>query len=508
MASGLITILFTDLVGSTEHASDARRRRGRRAAPRPLRVAARGGRRDRRHRGEDDRRRADGLVPGRGRRPRRARRPCSGRSSATTARLGEGRDRDARRHQRGRRDASRTATGSARRWSRRRGSARRPTAGRSSPATSCARSPARRTELELRPLGDARAQGPARSARRVRGRLAARRPGRRDQFPLPAFVDTDPAFPFAGRVDQLDGLIADVEGNRRRRAPRGARVGRARHRQDPARHRGWCAPRTNAGAIVLWGRCDEELGVPVRTVRRGAAPLRRRDAARPAARRARSARRRARAHRARASRRASRASPSRCAADADTERFRLFDSVDRPARRDVGRAPGRARARRPALGRQAVARCCSATCCARRRRCACSCSATYRDTDLDRSHPLSDVLADLRRQPGVERLDLQGLDEDEITGSWRSTAGHDLDRAGPRSRACALRNETEGNPFFVGEVLRHLAESGVIVADTTAAGPPRRRRRLRHPRGHPRGRRPAPLAPLRRVEPGARGRAR
>ena len=28
--------------------------------------------------------------------------------------------------------------------------------------------------------------------------------------------------------------------------------------------------------------------------------------------------------------------------------------------------------------------------------------ATYRDTDLDRTHPLADVLADLRREPGVD----------------------------------------------------------------------------------------------------------
>jgi len=83
--------------------------------------------------------------------------------------------------------------------------------------------------------------------------------------------------------------------------------------------------------------------------------------------------------------------------------------------------------------------------------------ATYRDTDLDRSHPLADVLADLRRQPGVERLDLQGLDEDEITSLMTKTAGHDLDAPG-LELAHMLHNETEGNPFFVGEVLRHLAE--------------------------------------------------
>ena len=88
--------------------------------------------------------------------------------------------------------------------------------------------------------------------------------------------------------------------------------------------------------------------------------------------------------------------------------------------------------------------------------------ATYRDTDLDRTHPLADVLADLRRQPGVDRLDLEGLDEAEVMALMETAAGHDLDEPG-LALARALHSETEGNPFFVGEVLRHLAESGAIV---------------------------------------------
>ena len=88
--------------------------------------------------------------------------------------------------------------------------------------------------------------------------------------------------------------------------------------------------------------------------------------------------------------------------------------------------------------------------------------ATYRDTDLDRIHPLAEVLADLRRQPGVDRLDLAGLDEAEVTELMDTAAGHDLDEPGVEL-ARARHTETEGNPFFVGEVLRHLAESGAIV---------------------------------------------
>src|SRR6185503_20302587 len=36
---------------------------------------------------------------------------------------------------------------------------------------------------------------------------------------------------------------------------------------------------------------------------------------------------------------------------------------------------------------------------------------TYRDTDLTRNHPLTAMLADWRRETGVERIALHGLDE-------------------------------------------------------------------------------------------------
>lgn len=88
--------------------------------------------------------------------------------------------------------------------------------------------------------------------------------------------------------------------------------------------------------------------------------------------------------------------------------------------------------------------------------------ATYRDTDLDRTHPLSEVLADMRRQNGVERLMLHGLDEGGVQQFLERVAGHELDDRGI-ALARAIAHETEGNPFFVGEVLRHLSESGALV---------------------------------------------
>jgi len=88
--------------------------------------------------------------------------------------------------------------------------------------------------------------------------------------------------------------------------------------------------------------------------------------------------------------------------------------------------------------------------------------ATYRDTELDRTHPLSAMLGELRRRAEVTRIALGGLDAGEVTQLMTQTAGHDLAEDG-MALAMAVQAETGGNPFFVGEVLRHLAESGAIV---------------------------------------------
>jgi class 3 adenylate cyclase/tetratricopeptide (TPR) repeat protein len=89
--------------------------------------------------------------------------------------------------------------------------------------------------------------------------------------------------------------------------------------------------------------------------------------------------------------------------------------------------------------------------------------ATYRDTDLHHDHPLVELLADLRRQPGIERLSLSGFDEAAVADFVAQAAGrHDLDEDG-LALARAIHAETEGNPFFVREILRHLTETEAIV---------------------------------------------
>jgi class 3 adenylate cyclase len=87
---------------------------------------------------------------------------------------------------------------------------------------------------------------------------------------------------------------------------------------------------------------------------------------------------------------------------------------------------------------------------------------TYRGSDLARGHPLSDLLAQLHSEAGVRRVALAGLDEPDVVALIETAAGHELDEAG-RQIARHFARETDGNPFFVAELLRHLIESGEIA---------------------------------------------
>jgi class 3 adenylate cyclase/tetratricopeptide (TPR) repeat protein len=89
---------------------------------------------------------------------------------------------------------------------------------------------------------------------------------------------------------------------------------------------------------------------------------------------------------------------------------------------------------------------------------------TYRDSDLDAGNPLIDTVAALRRQPGVELVPVQGLDDLEMRELVENSGGQKLDEAGQRT-ALLLRQETAGNPFFAHEILRNLVETGDLYLD-------------------------------------------
>lgn len=89
---------------------------------------------------------------------------------------------------------------------------------------------------------------------------------------------------------------------------------------------------------------------------------------------------------------------------------------------------------------------------------------TYRDSELSSTHPLTDTLASLRREADVQRIDLVGLEDFEIIEMMEQVAGHEMNQDGV-DLAHAVRRETEGNPFFTTEMLRHLGESGLVHQD-------------------------------------------
>jgi len=91
---------------------------------------------------------------------------------------------------------------------------------------------------------------------------------------------------------------------------------------------------------------------------------------------------------------------------------------------------------------------------------------TYRDSGLSYSHALLDTLGALHQHRGVTRIELTGLDDTGVVSLMESAAGHALDDSGVQL-AHAVQRETDGNPFFVSEVLRHLSETGAIYQDAT-----------------------------------------
>ena len=91
---------------------------------------------------------------------------------------------------------------------------------------------------------------------------------------------------------------------------------------------------------------------------------------------------------------------------------------------------------------------------------------TYRDAGLAGSHPLTEALAALHRQGRLSRIELAGLDDAGVVALLEAAAGYTLDDAG-MSLAHAVHRETDGNPFFVSEMLRHLSETGAIYRDAT-----------------------------------------
>jgi predicted ATPase/class 3 adenylate cyclase len=81
---------------------------------------------------------------------------------------------------------------------------------------------------------------------------------------------------------------------------------------------------------------------------------------------------------------------------------------------------------------------------------------SYRDVELRRTHPLSETLAELARLEGTERVLLRGIANEDVARLIELTTG----KAPPAALVAAVHRETEGNPFFVHEIVRLLAAEG------------------------------------------------
>src|SRR3954465_73487 len=113
---------------------------------------------------------------------------------------------------------------------------------------------------------------------------------------------------------------------------------------------------------------------------------------------------------------------------------------------------------------------------------------TYRESEISERHLLHELIGDLRREGTLRRLELSGLSEPEGGELVIALA------AAPASQSFvrALAGETDGNPFFIEEVVRHIRDTaGALSEEVTleeAGVPdgvrevtPRRLRRLSDP---------------------------
>ena len=85
--------------------------------------------------------------------------------------------------------------------------------------------------------------------------------------------------------------------------------------------------------------------------------------------------------------------------------------------------------------------------------------ATYRELELDRAHPLAAALVEWERERLVTRVRLERFRLEETAALLASLFGQET--VSPEF-AAVVHGETEGNPFFIEEVVKSLIEQGQI----------------------------------------------
>ena len=84
--------------------------------------------------------------------------------------------------------------------------------------------------------------------------------------------------------------------------------------------------------------------------------------------------------------------------------------------------------------------------------------ASYREMELDRAHPLSSALIDWNRERLTTRIALKRFGAEQTRDQLSALMGESISA----EFADAVHRETEGNPFFVEEVLKALIEQGAV----------------------------------------------
>src|SRR3954451_7433119 len=87
---------------------------------------------------------------------------------------------------------------------------------------------------------------------------------------------------------------------------------------------------------------------------------------------------------------------------------------------------------------------------------------TYRESEISDRHPLHELIGDLRREGTLRRLELTGLAEPEVGELVADLAS----APATESFVQALHGETEGNPFFIEEVVRHIRDTAGALTET------------------------------------------
>lgn len=84
---------------------------------------------------------------------------------------------------------------------------------------------------------------------------------------------------------------------------------------------------------------------------------------------------------------------------------------------------------------------------------------TYRDVEVGRAHPLSAVISEIGRVRGTRRIALRGLDTAGVAELIDDTTGD----APSATTVAGVLEQTEGNPFFIGELIRAPdVDSGLV----------------------------------------------